>query len=433
MADIDARVLPQDPHSTAALAEIGLDYRRVDVDSDGFGFFLQAINRGFLGEESTQEQIDGARTALGYRRMTGIFDPSALQPLSPVATVDSWITPLTLPGARTIPMWAVSAVTVSPTHRRRGIARAMLEGELRTAADAGIAIAGLTVTEATIYHRFGFSPATFATDWTIEARRARWAGPRVDGRLDFVEREALPGELAALHERVRTTHPGEIAGWPGLWRRAAGTAPGAEGGRKIRAVRYADAGGTTRGIAVYRLTEDESDYGKHTLTLDRLISETPDAYAALWRFVLEHDLVDTVKAPLRSVDEPLRWMIADQRAAHVTTSDHGWLRIIDVPTTLQARSYSAAGTFTIRVEDALGFAGGTWRVDIDAEGEAAVTSSDAAADLSMTVNELGSILLGGVRASTLFAAGRIHGDRDAATALDRSFSSAQTPYLGLWY
>lgn len=433
MADIDARALPQDPHSTAALAEAGLEYRLIPANGDGFPHFLQAVNRGFLGEESTPEQVEASRVTMGFRRMTGIFDRTGLQPLGPVATVDSWITQLTLPGRQTIPMWAISGVTVSPTHRRKGIARAMLEGELRTAAAAGIPIAGLTVSEATIYHRFGFSPATYATDWSIETKRARWIGPRPDGRLDFLDREALPDELSALHERVRNARPGEVAGWPGLWQRQAGTTPGAEGGRKVRAVRYADASGITRGIAVYRITEHDADFTKNTLNLQQLITETPDAYAALWRFLLEHDLVETVKAPLRSVDEPLRWMISDQRGASVTTSDHGWLRILDVVTTLQARRYSASGTFVLRVEDALGFADGTWRIDIDAAGAATVTATDAAPDLSMTVNELGSILLGGVRAVTLFAAGSVHGDRDAATALDASFASADTPYLGLWY
>jgi len=433
MADIDARTLPQDPHSTAALAEIGLEYRLIRADGDDFPPFLEAVNRGFLGDESTPEQIEAAREGLAFRRMTGIFDAAGAQPLTPVATVDSWVTPLTLPGAQVLPLWAISGVTVAPTHRRKGIARAMLEGELRTAAAAGIPIAGLTVTEATIYQRFGFSPATFATEWTIETSRARWVGPRPEGRLDFLERDGLPDELATLHERVRLSRPGEVAGWPALWHRAAGTKPGAEEGRKVRAVRYTDAGGTTRGIAVYRLSARDSDFAKSTLTLSQLLAETPDAYAALWRFILEHDLVGTVKAPLRSVDEPLRWMIADQRGATVRTSDHGWLRILDVPATLQARRYSAEGAFTLRIDDALGFAEGAWHVRIDASGHATVTASEDAPDLSMTVNELGSMLLGGVRATTLQAAGRVDGDTDAAIALDASFASAKTPYLGIWY
>ena len=143
-----------------------------------------------------------------------------------MGTVNSSVAEMAMPGGRGLPLWAVSGVTVAPTHRRRGIARAMLEGELRTASAAGVAIAGLTVSEATIYGRFGFAPATFATNWSIETKRAAWVGPRPEGRLDFVERNALPDMLVELHERVRGSHPGEIHAWPGLWRRMSGIAPG---------------------------------------------------------------------------------------------------------------------------------------------------------------------------------------------------------------
>ena len=340
---------------------------------------------------------------------------------------------MTLPGGRSIPMWAISGVTVAPTHRRKGIARAMLEGELRTAADAGLAIAGLTVSEATIYGRFGFSPATFATDWSIETKRALWVGPRPDGRLDFVDRQRLTDQLAELHGRVRGSRPGEIEAWPGLWRRMSGIAPGQEGGGRLRAVRYADAAGVTRGIAVYRLSDEGSDFTKHDLELHYLVSETPDAYAALWRFALEHDLVSVVKAPLRSVDEPLRWMIADQRGATVETSEHGWLRILDVPTVLTARTYATAGSFTLRVTDALGFADGTWRLTIAQSGEAEVVAVDGPIDATLTVNALSSIVLGGVRAATLREAGIVDADDATVVALDASFASPRAPYLSLWY
>ncbi len=212
-----------------------------------------------------------------------------------------------------------------------------------------------------------------------------------------------------------------------------GTAPGQEGGTKLRAVRYADAGGTTRGIAVYRLGDEGSDFTKHELDLHYLISETADAYAALWRFVLEHDLVAIVKASLRSVDEPLRWMIADQRGAKVETGEHGWLRILDVPAVLSARTYAAPGAITLRVIDDLGFADGAWRLTVAESGEAEVVAADGEADVTLTVNALSSIVLGGVRAATLREAGLVRGDAAAAATVDALFASSQAPYLSLWY
>jgi predicted acetyltransferase len=434
MSGTDWKNAPADPAADEAVAANGLEYRVIDTgDAAVFDPYLQAEMRGFLAGEQSDEQLGGARDGLAFRRFVGVYDPDSLDVAQPVGTVNSWVTDLALPGGRGIPMWAISGVTVAPTHRRKGIARAMLEGELRTAAGAGVAIAGLTVSEATIYGRFGFSPATYATEWSIETKRAAWVGPRPEGRLDFIDRTRLRDRLAELHGRVRTSRPGEIEAWPGLWRRMAGLAPGQEGGGKVRAVRYADAGGTTRGIAVYRLSDEGTDFTKHELELHYLLSETPDAYAALWRFALEHDLVSTVKAPLRSVDEPVRWMIADQRGAKVETGEHGWLRILDVPTVLTARTYAAAGSSVLRVTDPLGFTEGTWRLSIDDSGHAEVTASADPADVTLTVNGLSSILLGGVRAVTLRSAGIIDADEAIAVALDATFSSPETPYLSLWY
>ncbi len=478
--------LPLDAPSREAIARHGLEYRLVDTaDAAAFGDWLQASTRGFLDPDPSPEELAIGRDAFAYRRTTGVYDPSTPMPTWPVATVNSWIAELTMPGGRGIPMWAISEVTVAPTHRRRGIARALLQGELRTAADAGVPIAGLTVSEATIYGRFGFAPAAFASDWVIETARARWTGPRPEGRVDFIDRERATAELFSLHERVRRTHPGEINAWPGHWRRLAGTAGEQERARKLRAIRYADAGGRTRGIALYRLAESGADFTKHELTLSYLLTETADAYAALWCFLLELDLVSTVRAPLRSVDEPLRWMIADQRAASVTYTEHQWLRVLDVPRVLQARRYGAAGACVLHVDDPLGFAEGTWMLRVDADGrvsvdarevvgaetgaeehadaeahaetehagaeeradaergagdggEATAEASGRAADVAgpevrLSAESLSAMLLGGVRASTLWAAGRVHGEPEAIAMLDRLFAPIETPWLGLWY
>lgn len=431
---VDWKNLPADQGSVETVATNGLEYRVVDTsDSAVFDPYLQAAMRGFLSQEYTAEQLGAVRDAIGFRRFAGVYDAAAFDASAPVGTVNSWVAELTLPGGTGIPMWAISGVTVAPTHRRKGIARAMLEGELRTATAAGTPIAGLTVSEATIYGRFGFAPAAFAADWTIETKRAVWIGPRPQGRVDFVDREHARDELAALHERVRPSHPGEIEAWPGLWRRMTGTAAGQEDGRKHRVVRFSDAAGVTRGMAVYRISDEGDDFTKHQFDLHYLLSETPDAYAALWRFVLEHDLVSVVKAHLRSVDEPLRWMIADQRGAKVETSEHHWVRILDVPATLSARRYRAAGSVTLRVIDPLGFADGTWRLAVDVRGAADVLATDAAADVSLPVNALSSLLLGGVRAFTLRDAGLVECDEAVAVALDAMFASASTPHLSLWY
>ena len=119
-------------------------------------------------------------------RNTAVYD-DADPSREPVGTVNAWPAPLTVPGGGRVDSWAISSVTVAPTHRRRGVARALLGGELRTAHALGLPLAILTVSESVIYGRWGFGPATWATAWSVDTKRVRWVGGETPGRLSFAE------------------------------------------------------------------------------------------------------------------------------------------------------------------------------------------------------------------------------------------------------
>ncbi len=436
MPTTDTRTLALDATSAADLKATGLEYSLVSADDAAFEPFLRAVSRGFLGEEPSADEVESARRALTPRRLTGVFDRAGVDPDSPVATVDSWPAELTVSPGRTVPLWSISAVTVAPTHRRRGIARAMLTGELRTAAAAGFPLAGLTVTEATIYGRWGFSPAVWASDIVVDTRRARWTGPVASGRLDFVSPDSLPERLSRVHERVRLQRPGAVPGWEGRWRGVAGLTPDAKDAKKVRAVSYRDTAGEERGILVYTLDSGpDGDFSPHVLTVRALFADGDEATAALWRFAIEHDLVGEVKASLQPITPPVQWMIADRRAVTVTPTDHHWLRVLDVPAALSARRYARSLDVVLRVEDPLGFADGAWSVRIDADGSAVVEPAPETrgVDLEMTVGALGSLLLGGVRVRDLAAAGLVRGSLTGQAALDAAFTPEVAPLLDIWY
>lgn len=433
---------PIDDRSGENLATQGLRLGVVDTtDSTAFSAWLQAEARGFHGPTEPAEVIDRQVDGLAYRRTTGVWDASLPDAGVPVATVSSWVAPVTVPGHTSVDAWAISAVTVAPTHRRRGIARALLESELRTANALGVPIAMLTVSEATIYARYGFAPAVMASDWTIDARNAVWTGPVSHGRVHFLTMEQARVDLEQLMERVRLDSPGQIEPWGLLLDRLTGLM-GDDKARiaKLRAVRYDDVAGTPQGIAVYTVNEKSDEFFRFTLDLETLVSATDDAYAALWRFILDQDLVSTVTAKLRASNEAFAWQIADFRAARVTAQrDHLWTRILDVKAALEARSYSAHGRIVLEVSDPLGFAEGRYLLEIADDGAATVErlladAPDDAAVLALGVNELGALYLGGVSAVTLTRAGRITEVRaGSATALDASFRSAVTPWLSVWF
>ncbi len=435
----DYRSLPIDPTSTSALADRGLRFAL--VDDAGFAAWSQAVARGFHDSRTPDAVIDARRTNAAFRRASGIYDPTAAEPATPVATASAWPADLTLPGRSSIPAWAISTITVAPTHRRRGLATQLLEGELRTAHALGIPLAMLTVSESTIYSRFGFAPAALSADWTIDTAWVRWSGPDAPGRVHFVEAAALAEQGADLVERVRLETPGQMTFEGFLWERLIGIGAGQEeAAKKLRFVRYDDESGTAQGFAVYEVLDAETPAGRSIVEVKYLVSATDDAYAALWRFLVELDLVGELRAPLRSVDEPLAWQLHDFRAAVKSKErDHLWTRILDVPAALTARSYHAPGHLVFDVTDPQGFTTGRYLHTISSDGTSVVGPLDGdipddADAVAVTINDLSAILLGGVSAHTLARAGRIEElTPGAAAVVDLSFRSAVVPWLSIWF
>ncbi|MGO4536963.1 GNAT family N-acetyltransferase [Leifsonia sp. 2MCAF36] len=426
---MDYRTIPLDDTSARELAATGLRYALVDAaDPDALDGWIRADFRGFHGRRPSAEMLAGARENFAARRNIAVYDDEGPS-REPVGTVNTWPAPLTVPGGARVDSWAISSVTVAPTHRRRGVARALLGGELRTAHALGLPLAILTVSESVIYGRWGFGPATWSTAWTIDTKRVRWAGGETTGRLSFAE----PDEYAEIGERVldraMAGRHGEIGLQPYLAKRLIGPLPADPDAEKLRLVRYDSATGEPEGFVSYSLKGDD-DFTRHTVEVRYLAAATPEAQRALWRYLLDLDLVAAVKVWTRGVDEPVQALVNDIRGARVTDlEDHLWVRILDVPAALQARTYEQDGSVVLDVADDLGFAAGRFRLTVR-DGRAEVAPTDDPADVTLAVNALGSVYLGHDVARGLALAGRIEGDVDA---LDRLFRTAVPPRLSTWF
>lgn len=436
-----------DSRSTERLAGEGLRMALLRTEDEAYVPWMEAINRGFHEPRPTAEFIRERGAKTPHRRMTGVWDATIANAESPIATASCWPTELTVPGARSITSWAISTITVAPTHRRRGIASAMLEAELRTAHALGIPMAILTASEATIYRRWGFAPAAMMANWTIDPRRVKWTGPQASGRVQYVDAERLLVDGHAIVEAARLATPGLIHFDGQLWERMLGVGD-EELGRRLRFVRYDDATGVPRGFAVYSVLKDVTHSGRSIIEVRYLGAATDEAYAGLWRFLFELDLVGEVRAPMRPTEEPFAWQISDYRAAVKSNEhDHLWARILDLPAALEARRYSAPGRVVFEVADPLGFAAGRWQLDVDQDGVGTVTkladdaapvaarpAALAASVISLGVNELSSLYLGGVSATLLARAGTIaERTAGAAAVVDAAFRSDVAPWLSIWF
>jgi len=433
--------LPLDAHSHSELEAAGLQYAALDqADTASFDRWLQAAYRGFHFDAFTPEQLAQYREGFGPTRALGVWDSTTAEPEHPIATVASWRSPVTVGDARSVEAWAISLVSVAATHRRRGVARALLEGELRAAHAAGIPLAMLTVSEATIYGRWGFGPAAYTADYRIDARGLTVTAPLPSGRVHRVSTAALrplaPELTRRAHQRESGEVPFDTQQFDRMFALAARTASHAP---KLRAARYDDEHGEPQGFVLYSVAENEADFADHTLTVEYLCAATGDAYVALWHYVLDQDLVTTVLAHLRPVDEPLPWLVSNPRAVQtVARREHLWLRVLDVPAALTARRYAAADRVLLRVIDPLGFADGAWMLATGSDGAATVTAHagdpDGSAVLDLGVEALGALMLGGTPVEALRVAGRlVEGSPGSAARLEAFLHVPRAPWLSTWF
>ncbi|MET0454848.1 MAG: enhanced intracellular survival protein Eis [Mycobacterium sp.] len=310
---------------------------------------------------------------------------------------------LTVPGGAIVPTAGVTWVGVAPTHRRRGLLRAMYTELHQRIADAGYPIAGLTATEGGIYGRFGYGPATVETELTLDRRFARFRSDAPDpGGVRIVAAGEHRDVLAAIYERYRRQTPGGLERPTALWDDLlADREDERHGGTPLFCFLHPD------GYVLHRVHRGQS----RTVRVEEFVAVTPDAHAALWRALAGLDLVETVTAA-SDPDDPLPYLLENSRLVRTTASvDALWLRIMDVPAALQARTYQADLDTVIEVDDGFRSDGGRFALSVRG-GRAECVRTDAPADFQFGLDVLGLLYLGAHRGATLAAANRIRGGAD---------------------
>ncbi len=98
----------------------------------------------------------------------------------PVGTASAYSFELTLPGGALVPVSGVTSVGVLPSHRRRGVLSAMMRRQLGDLKARGEFLSVLLASEAPIYGRYGYGPATHTGRLRVQRHRAALAAPRAD-------------------------------------------------------------------------------------------------------------------------------------------------------------------------------------------------------------------------------------------------------------
>ncbi len=381
------------------------------VAESELGDWGRAVNSGFMRGKGDgwlayrQSQFDPGRSLGAVHR--GRF----------VGTFRSMDREITLPGGTPLLADAVTNVTVSATHRRRGLLTAMMTRGLAAAAERGNAIAVLVASEYQIYGRYGFGPATGKQTYTVDALRAgdvRVPAEAGSGSFELLTMEEWRGIGPGLHDRFRRTQPGAINRRPAEWGSTTGEQrfPDMDWQEPVVAL-YRDPSGNPAGILAYTVTDPWPNLlAKGTVSVREHYAVDRAASAALWRYALNIDWIDRLVIPSIAPDDPLPLLLDNPRACvdgGDSSADFMWLRVLDAPTAFSARTYAAPGRVVLQVSDRMGHVDGRFVIEASADGTGLCTRAapTEAADVAMDASVLGTLCLSSQPPARLHAAGQL--------------------------
>ncbi|PYC77055.1 GNAT family N-acetyltransferase [Streptomyces tateyamensis] len=365
-------------------------------------------------------------------RSLGVWEGEA-----PVGTAGAFSFRMAVPGGAVLPTAGVTMVGVLPTHRRRGVLTALMRHQLDDVHERGEALAVLTASEPAIYGRYGYGLGTWKL--RVEAPRA-WVrvapGPE-DGRirLRLADPRAALAHCERLYHELVPRRPGMLARRPGWERLPVFDPPAERGGHGPLHCLLAEdrTDGELLGYARYSVAEQWLDGGPAGVVRVREVTAaSAAARRALWRYLLDLDLTETVQVPSLPLDDPLLHLVGDPRRLRPRQLDALFVRLVEVGDALRSRRYAAPVDVVLAVQDEFcPWNTGHWHLhSAGPEKGAACEPTEASAELALAVRELGAAYLGGTTLAALAGAGLVTELRPGALAeASRAFAWDVAPWL----
>jgi predicted acetyltransferase len=361
----------------------------------------------YFNPPPSEELLERFTETLPHERMHAAFEDGQI-----VGGAGAFPFELSVPGG-SLPCAGITAVGVQPTHRRRGALRAMMHAQLRDIHRRGEPIAALWASEETIYGRFGYGIAAWAGDMAVPHEWDAFAEPlELAGATRFVTPEEALELFPPVYDAVRRKRPGMMSRSQTWWANRHLRFEENEASAPRRFV-VLEVDGAPVAYAIYR-THFSFDGGSSSsrLVVREALGATPQATAAIWRFLLDVDWMAGVEESLAPPDHPLFLLLARPRRAQYRIGDGLWVRIVDLPAALSGRAYGQGGPLVLEVRDAVcDWNDGRWRLD-----GAACERTDEEPDLALDISTLSSAYLGAVSFTQLRDALRVEELREGAIA-----------------
>ena len=404
------------------------DYEMRAATADELPQFFAMLTAAF-GDDSNDDELAIETLTAEPERSIAAFEGSDI-----VATAGAFTFELSVPGGR-LPTAGVTYVGVRATHRRRGLLSTMMRDQLHDIHRRGEPIAALWASEAAIYGRFGYGVASQLLRIEID---------RVDARVrtDVADdpslrlRQVTPGEVASDIEQIELAlvdrRPGQFVR-DKRWIDTLVADPKSRHGSmsSLRGILAYD-GDDAVGYAVYRSKNDA--VRPHMLPNGEVIvfaqaALNPAADVALTRSLLSLDLMRRVRWWNRPVDSSLPHLLTDARQARTTVLDGLHVRVVDLPTALEARRYTGPVDVVLEVEDPIcDWNSGRWHLRGDRDSSRCTRTDDDAA-IRLSMEDLGAVFLGGTSLATLADAGRVKAaDEESLVRTSEAFGWHVAPW-----
>ena len=329
---------------------------------------------------------------------------------------------LTIPGGET-PVAAVTLVGVRPTHRRRGLLTTLMRRQLEDVRGRE-AVAALWASEPVIYGRFGYGMGTQGALLEVDERTLRLRAPS-DAQVELLAPADALDAMRPLHEQVRASVPGMLDRDGPWWQDRL---------RDHESVRHGKeplrAAVTDGAYALYAVEPNFiEDRPAGEVHVREVVATTADSRAAIWGFLLGLDLTTKLTWEPAPSDHPLPHMVANAQDVRMRIADNLWVRLVDVPRALAARSYREPFEVVFEVtDDVCPWNEGRWALRWDGTTATCARTATPAA-LELGAAELGCAYLGGPTLEQLARAGRVKELRGGAlAAASRGFQGERAPW-----
>jgi predicted acetyltransferase len=390
---------------------------------------LEDFQRAFLaigqyfGAEPTPERTEKFSQSLPFERMHAAREDGAI-----VGGAGVFPFEMAVPGG-IVRCAGVTVVGVYPTHRRRGVLRAMMRAQIDDVHARGEPIAALWASEESIYGRFGYGMASYAGEISLAREHSEFARPfEPRGRVSLLEPAEALEQLPPIWERAFQQTPGMFRRERPWWEnRVVHDPPERREGGGPKRFALLELDGEPQAYAIYR-HNPRWDEGSSAARLGvvEAIGATPRGTAEIWHFLLNIDWQASISASLLPIDHPLFFLLATPRRMKYRLGDGLWVRLVDVGAALSARSYAQDGEVVFEVSDAFApWNEGRWKL---AGGSCERTDDDA--DLRCDVTALGSVHLGGFTFAELAQGLRVEELKQGA--IDRADSIFRRTAVAPW-